>query len=713
MNKVALPRLLLIDDDEMIHLMLSEILGQEGFEIVTATCVCEGLARFREIRPDMVLLDVMLPDVNGFACLEEMRGLMQDNTVPVAMLTAADDMESINRAFELGATDFISKPVHWPTLAHRIRFMLRSMEAMRQLAKSEATLRNAQKTARLGNWEWEITPDRLLCSEEAVNVLGMDDQITHRRFSDLFHTVYPDDVAELDHALKRCHQEGALFTLDIRTVHGDGSEHVVHVQGEPVYDKNGVVVQLQGLVQDITEYRRIEDQVHILSHYDALTGLANRTTFKEILAQGVSYCDRYNAKLASLFISIDRFKRINETFGPNVGDQILRQFTERLENAVRDSDFVAVSTEGQYNDATISRLGGNEFTVLTNHIRDSCDMVKIAKRIIQGTENPYLVAGHEIFLTLSIGICIYPGDGHDIDSFIQNGEFAMHHARELGQNQYEFYSKSLNIEAFKKLAMENSLRRAIERGEMRLFYQPKYNILTGEVAGLEALIRWQHPELGLILPKEFIPLAEESDLIVSIGEWGLEEACRQNRAWQEEGMPHVPVAVNVSSVQFGQRNFAEKVATLLARTGLPAECLELEMTESILMDNADNAMQTLNHFREMGIKISVDDFGTGYSSLSYLSRFPIDELKVDRSFVLNVPGNSGDATITSTIIALAHALNLQVVAEGVEDEKQAAFLVENGCHVMQGYLFSMPVSAESISGLVRTGLPDSLKMKAA
>ena len=713
MNKVAIPRVLLIDDDEMIHLMLSEVLGKESFEIVTATNVCEGLAHFRDARPDMVLLDVMLPDVNGFACLEEMRGWMRDDAVPVAMLTAADDVDSINRAFELGATDFISKPVHWPTLPHRIRFMLRSMEAMRQLAKSEATLRNAQKTARLGNWEWDIGGDRLLCSDEAINVLGMDDQITHRRFEDFFHTIHPADVADLQNALQRCQQEGAAFTFDVRTVHGDGSEHVVHVRGEPVYGKSEEIVQLHGLVQDITEYRRIEDQVHILSHYDALTGLANRTTFKEILAQGISYCDRYGARLGSLFVSIDRFKRINETFGPNVGDQILRQFTGRLENAVRDSDFVAVSTEGQYNDATISRLGGNEFTVLTNHIRDSCDMVRIVKRIIQSTETPYLISGHEIFLTLSVGICVYPGDGHDIDSFIQNGEFAMHHARELGQNQYEFYSKSLNIEAFKKLALENSLRRAVERGEMRLLYQPKYNVLTGEVSGLEALIRWQHPEMGMILPQEFIPLAEESELIVAIGEWGIEEACRQNRAWQDDGMARVPVAVNVSSVQFGQRNFSEKVAAILARTGLPAECLELEMTESILMDNADNAMQTLRSFKEMGIKISVDDFGTGYSSLSYLSRFPIDELKVDRSFVLNVPGNSGDATITSTIIALAHALNLQVVAEGVEDEKQAAFLVENGCHVMQGYLYSMPVPPEGIRGLVASGLPEALRQQAA
>ncbi|MEN9357702.1 MAG: hypothetical protein RL695_1873, partial [Pseudomonadota bacterium] len=488
------------------------------------------------------------------------------------------------------------------------------------------------------------------------------------------------------------------------SVHADGSEHVIHAQGAPVYDDDHVIIQIAGLVQDITEFRRIEDQVRLLSHYDGLTGLANRTTFKEILTQGVSYCDRYGSKLAALFVSIDKFNRINESYGPDVGDLILRQFTERLERAVRESDFIAISTEVSYSDATISRLGGNEFTVLTNHIKDSRDMVKIASRIIGSTQTPYMIEGQEVFLTLSIGICVYPGDGYDVDSFIQNGEFAMHHAREQGFNQYEFFSKSLNVEVFKKLALENSLRRAIERNELRLYYQPKFNVATGQVVGMEALVRWCHPDIGIVPPFDFIPLAEESGLIIPIGEWVIEEACRQSQAWQAAGMPPLPVAVNVSGVQFELKEFAAKLDGVLRRTGIEPGCLELEMTESVLMSNVANAMHTLKCLKEMGIKISVDDFGTGYSSLSYLSRFPIDELKVDRSFVMHVPDNKTDATITAAVIALAHSLGLQVVAEGVETKEQADFLVGNGCVVMQGYLYSRPIPADEIPPLVAAGL---------
>ena len=699
------PHILVIDDDEMVCMMLADILGKEGFEIVVASNGREGLEQCRDVRPDMILLDVMMPEMDGFTCLQEIRKLGKMELLPIAMLTATDDVESIHRAFDLGATDFISKPIHWPTLAHRIRYMLRATDTLRKLAKNEATLRNAQKLARLGHWEWDVAADQLICSDEAARVLGLDRQITRKNIDDLFRAVHPADVGKMQKATRLCLQSGVPFNMDFRSVHGDGSEHVIHAQGAPVRDEDNGIVQLAGLVQDITEFRRIEDQVRILSHYDGLTGLVNRTTFKEILSQGISYCDRYGSKLASLFVSIDKFKRINETYGPNVGDAILRQFTERLERAVRDSDYVAVSTEANYADATISRLGGNEFTVLTNHIKDSCDMVKIAKRIITGTEIPYVIEDHEIFLTLSIGICVYPGDGHDVDSFIQNGEFAMHHARELGHNQHEFFSKSLNVEAFKKLAMENSLRRAIERQELLLYYQPKFNIVSGNVIGMEALIRWRHPEMGLVPPLDFIPLAEESGLIITIGEWVIEEACRQNKAWQAAGMGFVPVAVNVSSAQFEQRNFATKVSDILARTGLAPERLELEMTESILMGDVSSAMHTLKRFKEMGIKISVDDFGTGYSSLSYLNKFPIDELKVDRSFVMHVPGNKGDSMITSAIIALAHSLNLQVVAEGVESEAQANFLLKSGCQVMQGYLYSKPVPADEIPELVARKLP--------
>lgn len=697
MNDRRLPRILVIDDDEMVCMMLSDILGKEEFDIVITHDGEQGLAECVSQRPDLILLDVMMPVMDGFACLQEIRKLSHTELLPIAMLTATEDVASIHRAFDLGATDFMAKPIHWATLAHRLRYLLRSTETLKQLARNERILRNAQRTARLGHWEWDVASAVLDCSEEAVSVLGLNRQITGNNLNELFRNVHAADVSKLQKALRQCHQSGVAFSLEFRLLHDDGAERTVHSQGGPVRNENNEVVQITGLVQDITEFRRIEDQVRILSYYDGLTGLPNRTTYKEMLSQGIAYCDRYGAKLASLFISIDRFKRINETYGPSVGDAILRQFTERLEQAVRESDFIASATEQPYGDATISRLGGNEFTVLTNHVKESCDMVKIAKRIISSTEAPYFIDGHEIFLTLSVGICIYPGDGHDVDSFIQNGEFAMHHAREQGHNQHEFFSKTLNVEAFKRLAMENSLRRAVERDELRLHYQPKYNIVSGEVVGLEALIRWQHPDLGMVPPMDFITLAEESGLIVAIGEWVVREACRQNQEWQQLGLPCVPVSVNVSGHQFVQKNFSSMIADSLLRSGMPAEYLVLEMTESILMGDASATLQTLRRIKDMGIKISIDDFGTGYSSLSYLNKFPIDELKIDRSFVMQVPSNKSDATITSAIINLAHSLDLQVVAEGVEKAEQAEFLLASGCQVMQGYLYGKPLPAQDIA----------------
>ena len=694
------PYILVIDHDESVRTKLAAVLAQEGFEVDVATSGAQGVQACRDRWPDLVLLEGGMPEMDGISCIQEIQKLGRSAQLPIAMLTATDDETSIRHAFDLGALDFIAKPIHWPTLAYRIRSILRSTETLNKLSKNELMLRNAQRLARLGHWEWDVASDHLRCSEEAMRVLGLPSQtLQDQGIDNLLRIVHTNDAGKMRKAASHCLKNGVPFNMDYRCVHADGSEHVIHTQGSPVYDEHDAIVQINGLVQDITEFRRIEDQVRLLSHYDGLTGLANRTTFKEILTQGVSYCDRYGSKLAALFISIDKFNRINEVYGPEMGDIILRQFTERLEHTVRASDFIAVSTDINYADATISRLGGNEFTVLTNHIRDSCDMVKIVTRLIQNTRQPYIVGGHELFLTVSIGISVYPGDGFDVDSFIQNGEFAMRHAREQGGNHYEFFSKSLSVEVFKKLALESSLRKAMDRNELLLHYQPKFDVIQGCMVGMEALIRWQHPELGLVPPFEFIPLAEESGLIIPIGEWVIQEACRQNKAWQAQGLAPIPVAVNVSSVQFSQKDFAAKVVAILESTGLPPSCLELEMTESILMSNVSNTMHTLKQLKNMGIKISVDDFGTGYSSLSYLSKFPIDELKVDRSFVMNVPDNRNDAAIAAAIIALAQSLGLQVVAEGVETQEQSDFLVNHGCAVIQGYLYSRPVPAPQIPSL--------------
>lgn len=694
------PLILTIDDDDMIRLMLKDILSREGFEVLGAVSGQTGLEMFLEYRPDLVLLDVMMPEMDGFACLEALRAIPCTHLPPIVMLTGADDVESIHRSFGLGATDFIAKPINWPTLPYRLHYMLRASKALENLARSEAVLCNAQKIAHLGNWDWDASTDHITWSKEALNVLGAAPANFHSHRLDLFKSIHPSDVQRLHQTLELCMKQGRAFSLEVQLVHADATVHVAHIQGEAEMQQ-GRVEKVHGTVQDITERRQIEDQVHHLSYYDPLTSLPNRTLFKEILRQAISYCDRYEAFLVGLFVGIDRFKRINETLGSAIGDRVLQMFTERLMHAVRDNDYVAVARNFEITETTVSRLGDSEFTVMLNYIRDTRDSVKVVNRIFKEMAPPFKVDGNEIYLAVNIGITVYPEDGKDIDTFIKNGEFAMNHVREKRQNSHQFFSKSLNLAASHKLSMESSLRHAIERDELILHYQPKVNLLRNQVVGMEALVRWQHPEFGLVPPAQFIPIAEDSGLIGPIGDWVLTTACHQLRAWQLAGMPPLVVAVNVSAFQFRHQDFLLHVREILNTTGLAPESLKLELTESTLMVGVSDAMAILREIRTLGVRISIDDFGTGYSSLSYLKKLPISELKIDQSFVRDIPHNEDDKVITSAIISLAKSLSLEVVAEGVENEQQVAFLCRHACDTLQGYLYSRPLPPEEFGQFIQ------------
>lgn len=691
---------LAIDDDDMVRLMLHDILVREGFDVICASGGQQGMQLLKTKHPDLVLLDVMMPDIDGFECLQIIRNRPGNQLLPIVMLTGADDLTSVNRSFQLGATDFIAKPINWATLPHRLRYLLRSSEALVKLAQSEAELKQAQKIAKLGSWDWNIGDDLMQWSSEVFNILGVFKQNFSNRPQDLYQTVHPAEAIKLQEAMALCQQNKHSFRLDLPISHSEDENRIIHIQGEPILDGNHVT-RIHGTVQDITEQRHIEERVRFLSYYDPLTGLPNRTLFKEVLGQAMAYCVRYNAVLSALFISLDRFKRINETLGPKIGDQVLKQFAERLVTEVRDCDYVSVNADYELSDMTVSRLSGNEFTVLLNHIQDTRDSIKVAKRIFEIMQTAFLVEETELFLGINIGIAVYPGDGNDEDSFIKNGEFAMNHAREQGQNTYQFFSKSLNIAAFHKLAMENSLRRAIERDELRLYYQAKINMRTNRVIGCEALVRWQHPELGLVAPSQFIPIAEDSGLINPICNWVLETASQQMYAWQQQGLClDMVMAVNVSATQFRQHGFSRHVREVLSRIGLPPVHLKLELTESILLDHIDEALITLRDLQSIGIKTSIDDFGTGYSSLAYLKKLPISELKVDRCFVRELPHNEDDMAITTAILALAKALSLEVVAEGVENDEQANFLLANGCEIAQGFLYNTPMPADEFEKFI-------------
>jgi diguanylate cyclase (GGDEF)-like protein len=447
---------------------------------------------------------------------------------------------------------------------------------------------------------------------------------------------------------------------------------------------------------------RMIDQIRFLASYDRLTELPNRRLLKEQLVQALSYARRHQRLVALLFFDLDFFQRINDTFGYDAGDHLLQAVSVRLTDCVRLTDSV-VQPSLEELPTILSRLGGNEFAIILTDLTEPQYVAKVTQRIFDALSPPFILQDHEVFMTASIGIALYPMDGEDVETLLKNGHAAMQHAKERGKNNFQYYTQSMNVAALERLTLENDLRKALKYGEFVVYYQPKLDMATGEIIGMEALIRWKHPDKGMISPVKFIPLAEETGLIVPIGEWVLRTACAQNKSWQAAGLKPLHVAVNLSARQFRVEHLNQSVAQILSDTGLDPRYLELELTESMLMENIETTIIKLQQLKDLGLHISIDDFGTGYSSLNYLKRFPIDGLKIDQSFVRDITTNSDDATIVTAIIAMAHNLKLKVIAEGVETEQQLSFLRDHGCDEMQGYLFSKPVPADLFIQLVQEG----------
>jgi diguanylate cyclase (GGDEF)-like protein/PAS domain S-box-containing protein len=812
-TQIDKPLVLVADDDPTMRFLIREALEQADFAVKEAEDGAAALAAVKQRRPHIVLLDVLMPGLDGFAVCTELRRQPENAHLPILMVTGLDDTESISRGYAMGATDFVTKPLNWPTLKYHVHYMLRSSHALEVLRQNEMRLANAQRIARLGNWDWDIVSNRLFWSDEIHRIFGIPPGKFGATYETFLKAVHPDEREAVKRMVRRALAGKVDYDIEHRIVRPDGGIRQIHSRAEVSFDKSGRPVRMQGTVHDITErkeaeeklllagkvfehssemiavtdpqagivdvnpaftklsgysreevlggkmnllksglhdaefYRCLwatllttghwhgeifnrrkdgeilpilssinavrnengenthyisiatdisklkeaEERLRYLAYFDPLTGLPNRTLFQDRLQQTAHEARRGKTSMAVLLLDLDNFKDINDTLGHRAGDQALIHIARVLRTCVRQSD-------------TAARMGGDEFAIVMRNVSHSENVIPLAQKILETLAEPFVLEGQEVYVTASIGIALYPADGRGVGDLLKKADTAMYHAKNQGRARYRFFAQDMNAQVQERLALQTSLRQALERDEFMVYYQPKFDIHSREMTGTEALIRWQHPKKGFISPAQFIPVAEETGLIVPMGEKVLRMACAQNKAWQAAGRPAQRVAVNLSARQFLEDDLPGTVHRLLRETGLDPRWLELEITESTLMQKAEGIDNALKKLRAMGIRIALDDFGTGYSSLGYLRRFPIDTLKIDQSFVRDILTDPDAATIVKTIIAMARNLKLKTVAEGVETEGQLAFLREEGCDEAQGYLIAKPLPPEELEPFFASSL---------
>ncbi|MDN5942215.1 MAG: EAL domain-containing protein [Nitrospira sp.] len=694
------PLVLVVDDEIVVRTFVRGALEQSGHEVCEAENGAQALERFSEHRPDIVLMDILMPGMDGFTACARLRGLVGGSRAPILIMTGLDDAESIAHAYEQGATDFITKPLNAMIVSYRVRYMLRASQTVDALIKSEARLGLAQRIAKIGDWEWRPDTGQFTVSSELSRLMGIRSQDFAGTYDAFIQLVHAEDRDRVDETLKRIVSKRVPCDIDHRVVLPNGADFTVNLQAEAIVDGRLKALSVVGTAQDISERKQSEQEIHRLAYFDSLTGLPNRVLFKDRLTQAVLHARRYGATLATLFLDLDRFKVINDTLGHHIGDLLLKSVADRLAESVRHSDSVSRSVDNEENHS-LARLGGDEFTVLLTNLREAQDAATVARRIAGAMAKSFLIEGREIFVTVSIGIAIFPVDGDSVDVLLKNADAAMYHAKEQGRNTFQFYSDTLNAAANERSTLESDLRHAVDRGEFVVFYQPQIDLRTGGIIGVEALVRWQHPQRGFMLPGEFMPIAIDTGLMRVIDEWVLRTACRHNQTWQQLGKMSVPISINVSNSLFHGNTLLSVVEGALSQTGLTPACLTLELTESIVMRNVEPSIVMLTTLKTMGVQLSIDDFGTGYSSLTYLQRLPVDQVKIDQSFIREILMQKRPAVIVRAIIALAHSLGLMVLAEGIEQEAQRTVLLDEGCDHAQGYLFGRPMPADEFARLLQ------------
>ncbi len=692
------PVVLHVDDDAAALMMAEGALEEAGFDIVHAEDGRQAVEQFIATSPDLIIMDAVMPVMDGFAAIREIRKQAAGEHVPILMITGLDDFDSITRAYDEGATDFLAKPVNFIVLPHRVQYMLRSTKTADELRTSQAKLDYAQRLARIGNWELELQSMEFSWSQELGRMFGFENKQSKGHWDSLLDRIDDNDRQSVQILTDESAKNEQAFSVEFSIRLEDSTElRRMRLEAEPfTTDRNQTCTHMLGTVQDITDRVLAQEQIHNLAYYDVVTGLPNRAQLNERLSRTLRAAERNESRFSVLFLDLDHFKKVNDTYGHDVGDELLQEVSERLTEVVRDSDSIARPQQGDHdeNRFTVARLGGDEFVVLLADINRAEDAARVADRIAASVGKPYYLSGSKMSVTTTIGISVYPADGEDCETLLKNADIAMYHAKQSGRNGYQFYSSGIHERAMERFSLERDLRKAIESKALTLVYQPKVSVSTGELIGIEALVRWDHASRGTINPVEFIPLAEETGLIVPLGRWVLREACRQMNTWIDAGMSPTIISVNCSSVQFTRGHIEDDVIDALKESGLDPSHLEVEITEGLLLKDLDAGLHRLELLKKIGVRVALDDFGTGFTSLSYLTQIPVDKLKIDQSFVAELEADKGSKAIVSSIITLGHNLDMKVIAEGVETDAQYRILNQAGCDEIQGYFISYPLSAE-------------------
>ena len=697
MSRRALKALLVVEDNLGDARLLREMLREDGSldrDVTHVSCVTEAEAHLSGRPVDIILLDLGLPDAQGIEAIRRVRAAAPH--VPLVVLTGMDDELLAAQSLQEGAQDYLIKgEIETRGLHRALRYAIE-----RKIMEKVLFEQNERAQVTLN-----CIGDAVVCTDAAGQITFLNlvaEQITGWTLLEAAGRPMPEVLRILDGSSSNVTESTTeMAILRVRAVHlpsncillrRDGSQIPIEHSIAPIYDRDGQANGAVVVFRDVSAAQAMAQQITHSAEHDFLTGLPNRLLLNDRIGQAIAMAQRDMMPVAVLFLDLDGFKHINDSLGHPIGDKLLQSIATRLVDCVRASD-------------TVSRQGGDEFVVLLSQAEHQEDAATIASRLLRAVAESHAIGQHDLHITASIGVSVYPDDGADAETLIKNADTAMYQAKDNGRQSFQFFKPAMNARAVERQSIEESLRRALERQQFTLHYQPKISLTTGAITGVEALIRWTHPTRGAIAPAQFIPIAEDSGLILPIGNWALRQACAQARAWVDAGLPPVSMAVNVSAVEFRDEGFLDGLSVILRETGLNPKSLELELTETVLMKRVESTAEILQLLRHRGIRVAVDDFGTGYSSLSYLRKFPIDALKIDQSFVRQITTGGDDVAIVSAVINMARSLKLRVIAEGVETREELEFLQAHRCDEAQGYYFANPMPAGQCASLLRLGIP--------